>query len=151
FDVIPDAVRLPRAVWHWHGRRLGGGHAARDRTLAESPARSCLGNAPERLLDRISHFGARLRVHLSPGRYTPRFRLARDAVDWRPAGIPRPVDHGARNRESGLARTPARPSRAETEKRNRAAAVVQAGSHRHDDSRVARDERASVLLLLRDF
>ena len=43
FDVIPNAVRVSRAVRHRHGRGLGGGHAARDRALAAAAARHVSG------------------------------------------------------------------------------------------------------------
>jgi hypothetical protein len=42
-DVVPHAVRDPRALRHRHGRRVGGRHAADARALAGAPARHGVG------------------------------------------------------------------------------------------------------------
>src|SRR4029079_5730496 len=116
--------------------------------VAGSPARPRIRDAAERLLDGISAFGLGVQFHLPDREHAARLRLARDALAGRAAGPPRLVDHAARLGEPGLARTSARPAFAPAEGRDCAAAAVQTRSDFEDDSCVAHDERAALLLLL---
>ena len=91
-DVLPDAVRAPRAVRDRDGRGLGRRHAPRSSTGRPTCA-ARRRDAAERLLDRL-HSVSLVFQFLYPLVTAVRHGLARDAVARRPAVIPGALDHG---------------------------------------------------------
>ena len=105
--LVRDAVRLPRAVRHRHGRDVGGWHAAGARALAAAPARHRLGHPAGRLLVRLPALVAGLPARLPAGQRPARMGVAGDAVVGRAAGDGRLRGDVDRAREPDLARTAA--------------------------------------------
>src|SRR5262249_38826246 len=110
FDELLDAVRVPRALRHRDGRRLGRGYALDTRALASASAWDRVRSTAKWLFRGIRPVVDGFPVRLPIGQRSRRSWLADDALDWNPAGAAGLLDYHERPRESGVARTPA-PSR----------------------------------------
>ena len=104
---VRHAVWAARAVRARHGRRMGRGHAARVRALADATARLRLGTDARRLVLGIPAGRGSVPLHLSALQRHSGPGLAGDVLGRDRAGTLHAVDSGARRGEPDLARTTA--------------------------------------------